>query len=419
MQEPAVMRLQRLRNSRRAPALFATALFVAVTLIYAIASVFESAHPALGFVRAFAEAAMVGALADWFAVTALFRRPLGLPIPHTEIIPRSKERIAAGIGRFVESNFLAPEAIADRLGAADVAGAVARWAAEPANAALLAQRALRLLPAVLDGVATENVKRLLRETLIARFAAAEIGPLAAELLSSLVAAGRHHAVLDRAVAELGGLLAAQEAAIRARVAEETSWMWRKLGMDDKVAEAAIGVLREMVRQLHEDRRHPLRRRVDEAILDLAQRLREGGEYRQETAQLLQALVDHPQLSSGIDAAWSEWRAQLLADAAQPGSTLKTGLAEFITHLAGVLIEDEPLRKRVNRTFRAGLIELIEAQRAEAGTLVAETVRHWDTQTLVAKVEDEIGRDLQYIRVNGTLIGGLIGVVLHALSLAIR
>jgi uncharacterized membrane-anchored protein YjiN (DUF445 family) len=413
------MRPQRLRNSRQALALFATSLLVAVTLIYAIACVFESVNPALGFVRAFAEAAMVGALADWFAVTALFRRPLGLPIPHTEIIPRSKERIATGIGRFVESNFLAPDAIADRLGAADVAGTVARWAAEPANAAMLAQRAVRLLPAALEGVAAENVKRLLRETLVTRFAAAEIGPLAAELLSSLVASGRHHAVLDRAVEKLGGLLAEQETVIRVRVAEETSWMWRKLGMDGKVAEAAISVLREMVRQLQQDRQHPLRRRIDEAILEFAQHLREGGEYRQETAQLLQALIDHPQLASGIDAAWSEWRAQLIADAAQPGSSLKTGLAEFITHLADVVLEDEALRKRVNRTFRAGLIELIEAQRAEAGTLVAETVKRWDTQTLVAKVEDEIGRDLQYIRVNGTLIGGLIGVVLHALSLAIR
>jgi uncharacterized membrane-anchored protein YjiN (DUF445 family) len=396
----------------------ATGLLILAVLLYIAARSNEATYPVLAYVRAFAEAAVVGALADWFAVTALFRRPLGLPIPHTEIISLNKDRIAAGIGRFIETNFLAPETLADRLGGADLAGALARWAGTPAGSEMIAQRLTQSLPALLEALERHGARRWLHDAAMARISEAKLAPIAAEIVARLVSSGNHQPLVDRALDELSAVLAEQETTIREQVAESTSWLWRTLRMDERVADGAVTVLRELIRQTRETPEHPLRQRLDRAMLEFAERMRGGEEFAEEMARLKEALVAHPALGAYLDSAWDELRGRILADAAKRDSELKTKFAELIAGLAATVQNDEAVHQKLNRSFRAALIQLVEARRAEVGSLVEDMVKQWDAKTLASKVENEIGRDLQYIRINGTVIGGLVGLGLHVLSAAL-
>jgi uncharacterized membrane-anchored protein YjiN (DUF445 family) len=185
-----------------------------------------------------------------------------------------------------------------------------------------------------------------------------------------------------------------------------------------VADGAVTVLRELIRQTRETPEHPLRQRLDRAMLEFAERMRGGEEFAEEMARLKEALVAHPALGAYLDSAWDELRGRILADAAKRDSELKTKFAELIAGLAATVLNDEAVRQKLNRSFRAALIQLVEARRAEVGSLVEDMVKQWDAKTLASKVENEIGRDLQYIRINGTVIGGLVGLGLHVLSAAL-
>ncbi|MCU0671140.1 MAG: DUF445 domain-containing protein [Myxococcota bacterium] len=387
-----------------------------MAFVFLLARAFEHDYPWLGYVRAFAEAGMVGALADWFAVVALFRHPLRLPIPHTAIIPRSKDRIGSGLAKFVAENFLASDAVAARLAGADIAaGALARWLARPANRKLFATRAARFVPALLQAFDDDDVQRLVRDLFAKRLSGIELSPVAGELLETLTAHDRHRPLVDEMLQQAAKLLTDAEPEIRQRVRERTGWLWQKLGIDERVSDKLIEAVETTLEELARDPEHTFRAKLDDAIRRFATELRTSPQRREEGEALKARLLDHPALGRYVREVWEDFRAEMTTDAERPDSAIARHLAGIAEGISELIDRDETVRRKLNRWLRGAVLELVESRRDEVAQLIAETVRKWDAETFSRKIEAEVGRDLQYIRINGTLIGGLAGLAIFVAS----
>jgi uncharacterized membrane-anchored protein YjiN (DUF445 family) len=395
----------------------ATGMFIAMLAVLVLSNVFLSLHPAIGYVRAFAEAAVVGALADWFAVTALFRQPMGLPIPHTAIIPRNKERIGEALGRFVELNFASPEVVSSKLAGVDMAGKLARWLSDPERVDLIAHRLVCLAPQLLEAVDDHDVQRFVSGSLADRADRVNLGPLLGEALRMLTAEKRHQALLDKLLHEADEYITANEPRIRERVRENTAWLWQRLYMDDKVADNVVMVLREAFAEIEREAHHPLRIRLDDAIGKLVTQLADSQEYREQIAEHTRKLLGHPLLRDYISGVWRDIRRNLQEEAASDNSLLKAWLYEVIHAVTQALLHNEELRDRLNEWMHDVAVEAVQSHQREVGSLIADTVREWDTETVTRRIEQRVGEDLQYIRINGTLIGGLVGLTIYTVSRA--
>jgi uncharacterized membrane-anchored protein YjiN (DUF445 family) len=406
--------LTRLRSMQRA----ATGLLLAAAAVYAVARVYESRHPVIGYLRAFCEAAMVGGLADWFAVTALFRHPLGLPLPHTAILPSNKERIGEALGRFVERNFLSTEVVAAKLAETDLAGTAARWLAQPERSAMLAGHAANLLPRLLDAVGDEPMRQFLHRQVLAGLRRVEMAPLAADVLETLTAGNRHQELVDEVILQTRRLLSEAEPELRARVREKTAWLWKKLGVDEAISDRLISAAEETLAEVAADPTHAWRQRFTDLVHEYVVRLRTSAEYARRAEALKQSLLDHPVLGGYVGSLWDEVRTRVREDAAREDSAIRASLHSALLRLADALLAEPAVREAIDAGMRKALAEIVEARRHEVAELIAQTVRRWDARTVSERIERAIGRDLQYIRINGTVIGGLVGVIIHAVSNAI-
>jgi uncharacterized membrane-anchored protein YjiN (DUF445 family) len=403
--------LERLRQTKRR----ATGLLVVAAAVYVVARVYESAHPALGYVRAFCEAAMIGGLADWFAVTALFRHPLGVPLPHTAIIPANKDRIGQALGRFVESNFLSREVVARKLEQVDFATLVGRWLSDPGRAHPVASRLSTFLPRLLDALGDEPMRRFLHHNLVGALRRIDLAPIAADLLETLTAQNRHQALMDEILMQGSRFLGEAESEIRARVRERTAWLWQKLGVDEAISDRLIRTAGEVIAEVSADPQHPWRQRFTGMLNEYVEALRDSEAYRERVERLKNALLEQPQLAEYVGSVWDHLRARVRDDAADPDSRLRANLAAAMVALGEGLLADPGVRDVLNQWLRGALADLVEMRRHEVASLIAETVQRWDAGTVTMRIERAIARDLQYIRINGTLIGGVVGLIIHAVS----
>jgi uncharacterized membrane-anchored protein YjiN (DUF445 family) len=395
----------------------ATGMLIFMLVVLVLANLFLSLHPSIGYLRAFAEAAVVGAMADWFAVTALFRQPLGLPIPHTAIVPRNKERIGDALGRFVEQNFASPEVVSSKLAGADMSGRLARWLSEPARTEAIAGHVTRLLPQLLDSVDDRDVRRFVSGRLAHGAERIDLGPLLGEVVAMLTGENRHQVLLDKLLREADEYITANEPRIRERVRDNTAWLWQQLAMDEKVADGVVAVLRESFAEIGRDSSHPLRLRLDQAIEKFASELASSSKYREEIVIHTRKLLDHPALRDYAAGVWHDIRRILREDALSPDSVLKAWLREMTQAATQALLRNDELRGRLNNWMHEVAVEVVESHQHDVGVLIADTVRSWDTATVTARIERQVGEDLQYIRINGTLIGGLVGLAIYIVSRA--
>jgi uncharacterized membrane-anchored protein YjiN (DUF445 family) len=393
----------------------ATALLIVMLAVLVLANVFLSVHPSVGYVRAFAEAAVVGALADWFAITALFRQPLGLPIPHTAIIPRNKNRIGESLGRFVESNFASPEVVAAKLASVDLSGKLAAWLSEQGRTDLFADYVTRLIPELLDSLDERHVQRFVSTGMLEKAARADLGPLLGEAVVMLTGEKRHQRLLDELLREADEYVTANESRIRQRVRENTAWFWQRLSMDEKVGESVVAALREVVAEIARDPAHPLRLRLDAAIGKLASDLATSPEYREQIAAHARKLMEHPALRDYADGLWRDIRNGMREDIDSEESTIKASMRSIMQSGTSTVLQDHGLRERLNNWMRDVLVEAVQSHQRDVGRLIADTVGEWDTETVTRRIERQVGEDLQYIRINGTLIGGLIGLTIYTLA----
>lgn len=394
----------------------ATGLLILMAAIFLTARALDHVNPVIGFIRAFAEAAMVGGLADWFAVTALFRHPLGLPIPHTAIIPRNKDRIGETLAAFLRDNFLVPGVVARRMRQLDVAGAAGRWLASPAGTqGRLRKGASRLAANMLEAFDQQRLGGMVKATIGQRLRALDVSPLLGQALTAAIAEGRHAPLLDGIIRWAAKVLAANEHMIRAMVHERAGSVMRWTGLDETLANKIIDGLDNLMHDMAEDPDHPLRAKAEEGLVALAHDLQHDDKMRDRVEALKAEIIDNPAMQRWLDGLWESARAGMLRIARDPDAVLTGQLGEALRQLGDTLQHDEMLRATINRFVRRTAVGMAADYGDGIVRLVSETVRGWDAHTITRRLENAVGKDLQYIRVNGTLVGGLVGLIIHSVD----
>ncbi|WP_314372417.1 DUF445 domain-containing protein [Sphingomonas paucimobilis] len=394
----------------------ATGLLVTMAALFLVARYFQPIHPAWGFVRAFAEAAMVGGLADWFAVTALFRHPLGLPIPHTAIVPRNKDRIGDTLANFLRTNFLVPRVVARRMIRLDVAGAAGRWLAQPPQEGGRIRRgASRLFAEMLTAFDPQRLGGMVKAGIGARLRATEVSPILGQLLKAAIAEGRHVPLMESVIRWAGQALAANEPVVRAMVHERAGAILRWTGLDETVADKLIDGLDKLLHDMAEDPGHPIRLKIEEGLDRLAWDLQYDPAMRARVEAMKDDLIANPAMQRWLDGLWEQAREGLLRLARDPEAVTAGKLGETLRQLGQTLQSDPRLASTINRFVRRAVVGIAADYGDGIVRLVSETVRGWDADTVTSRLENAVGRDLQYIRINGTLVGGSVGLVLHVVD----
>jgi uncharacterized membrane-anchored protein YjiN (DUF445 family) len=395
---------------------FATAMLVAMAALFLAANAYDETHPWLGFVKAFAEAAMVGGLADWFAVTALFRHPLGLPIPHTAIIPRNKDRIGDTLAAFLRDNFLTPSVVARRMRSVDVAGAIGRFLANPPPEGRMREGASRLFANLLESLDQERLGGMVKSAVASRFHALQVAPLIGQSLEAAMTDDRHIPILDSIVTWTGRTLDANEDLIRGMIHQRAGWIMRLAGLDEKLADAIVDGLRKLTIDMAVDPKHPLRAKAEEALAALAWDMQYDHEMRSKVEGVKSEIIANKAVTDWVGGLWENSRAGLLRAARDPDAAMAGRFGEALRQLGDTLQQDLRLRRAINQFARRAVVGAVATYGDGIVTLVSETVRGWDARTITGRLENAVGRDLQYIRVNGTLVGGLVGLAIHVVEM---
>jgi uncharacterized membrane-anchored protein YjiN (DUF445 family) len=394
----------------------ATGLLVLMAIVFVCAKVLEPTYGYLSFVRAFAEAAMVGALADWFAVSALFRRPFGLPIPHTAIIPTNKDRIGESLANFLEHNFMTYEVVSEELRHVDFAGAAAQWLSQPKHSRAVAAQVVSGIPAVLRMIEDEDVGRFMHTRMASALQNVRFAPFLAEIFSILIADRRHQLLFDHLIGLVAKGLEQNRPYIRQKI-HEKSPRWIPKSIDERffvrLVEEVQNVLDEMKSEDSE-----WRDRFQQAAEDWIEKLRTSPEYEEKIASLVTETLAHPLFRNYTDQVWQDVKRKLLADVTSEDSRAVAKLDQAIRAFSEALAGDAAVRGKLNDWIATFATRAIVEQRGVIANLVKRVIQKWDGETVSRKFELHVGKDLQYIRINGTLVGGMVGLLLHIISFAL-
>jgi uncharacterized membrane-anchored protein YjiN (DUF445 family) len=393
----------------------ATAMLAGMAAVFIAATRLDHLHPAWGFVRAFAEAGLVGGIADWFAVTALFRHPLGLPIPHTAIVPRNKDRIGEALANFLKANFLTPSVVARRMQDLDVAGAIGRFLSQPPGEGRLRRGASRLLADILESLDQERLGGMVKAALAERMRRIDIAPLLGQTLEAAITSERHVPMVDGIVTWAGRTLDANEDMIRDMVHQRAGWILRMAGLDEKLADAIVDGLRKLTIDMAVDPHHPLRAKAEEGLARLAHGLQHDPETKARVEDWKSEMIENEAVSAWLGGIWEKSRTGLLKGARDPDAALAGKFGEALRQLGETLQQEPRLKAAINQFARRATVGVVATYGDGIVKLVSETVRGWDARTISDRLEGAVGRDLQYIRINGTLVGGLVGLVIHAIE----
>jgi uncharacterized membrane-anchored protein YjiN (DUF445 family) len=392
----------------------ATGLLALMAVVFVCARLLRERHPAFGFIGAFAEAAMVGAIADWFAVTALFRHPLGLKIPHTAIIPSNKERIGENLGNFLEHNFMSYAVVHGELERIDFAGAAAHWLERPDNARAVALQITSAVPALLRMVEDKDAAVFLRDALAGALKDVKLAPMLSRVLSLLVAGRQHHVLLEKLLGVIASALEEQRPFIRQKV-HEHSPKWLPKAIDEKFYERLMAGVQTTLADIQgED--SEWRERFQAATEELIAKLATSPEYEDKLRALLDSSLGHPLFRGYVGQVWDDVRQRLLAYTTASGSQVAAHIEQALRAFSSALGRNQAVQVKLNEWLRTFAAEVIVAKRELIVDLVRRVIRSWDTETLSRKFELHVGRDLQYIRINGTIVGGLVGLLLHTVGL---
>jgi uncharacterized membrane-anchored protein YjiN (DUF445 family) len=404
---------ERQRNLDRMK-LRATGLLVFMGVVFLVTRLFEPKYPWLGYIRATAEASMVGGIADWFAITALFRHPLNLPIPHTAIISSRKDRIGRSLGNFVQNNFLSPEVLTAKLRAAQISRRAAEWLADPDSARKAAQSIGAVLTSAGNVVRDEDVHALLDRSVVEPLRRMPIAPILSKGLELLTLGDRHQQLLDRIIGGLNGLVAENEALIRERIREESPW-WVPELVENKIHRKVLGGIERTLFDVGADPDHRLRHQFDHLLMEWIVQLQESPEVMARAEAIKQQILD-PETSGRI--AVSLWK-ELKAALGREGPVVEGGgidaVARGLSALGRAALEDEVLLQKIDGWVIAAVLRVVDQHRHEVGQIIAQTVSAWNPEETSRRIELLVGRDLQFIRINGTLVGGLVGLTLYTLT----
>jgi len=394
---------------------FATGLLVAMLALFLVARTFRDVHPAWGYVLAFAEAGMVGGIADWFAVTALFRHPLGIPIPHTAIIPVNKDRIADTMAGFLQDNFLTAPVIARRIRTMNAAQALGTYLSAPregGDGTRLRTGVANLLGEVLEALDPEKLGGIAKGALRAQLEKLDVAPLLGQLLGAGIADKRHMPLFEDFIRWSGTVLEDNEPMIREMIHTRANAIMRWTKLDETLANAILDGLYKMLAEIVVVPDHPIRRKAEEGLEQLAHDLIHDPAMQARVDALKMEVLANPAFARWMDGMWERGRAALLRATRDPDGALSGQFGASIAELGRSLQHDARLQHLVNRFARRTLVGTATRYGDQIVRLVSETVKRWDARTVTDRIEGAVGRDLQFIRINGTLVGGLVGVTIH-------
>jgi uncharacterized membrane-anchored protein YjiN (DUF445 family) len=404
---------ERQRALRRMKLIASSGLVVAA-IVFVIAKVVGHDHGAWPFVQAASEAAMVGGLADWFAVTALFRHPLGLPIPHTAIIPRKKDQIGESLGEFVQQNFLTPEVVGPRVQAAQIPRRVGEWLASPGRAEQLAAEVGALLAGANTVLADDDIR-----TAIERFADAQLrrlpaAPVAAKVLDLAVEGNQHQVLLGEGLKSVMRFLSDNREVFRQRLAEESP-EWVPDWVDERLFNKLFTGVQNFLADVAGNPDHALRKQFDQRLRDYAAQLRTDPQAAANLERWKNELLDHPSMRAAISSMWLPLKKAVLEAAADPDSELRRVIASVIRQTGSALRDDPSLQAKCDRWVLAVMDHVLAHYSGELVGVITHTVSRWDTETTSRRLELQVGRDLQFIRINGTVVGSIVGLVIYSVS----
>ncbi|WP_340588161.1 DUF445 domain-containing protein [Erythrobacter alti] len=400
--------------------LTATLLLVAMAAIFVATYQLLGQHPAWGYVNAFAEAAMVGGLADWFAVTALFRHPLGIPIPHTAIIPENKNRIADTMAQFLRSNFLTPVVVARRMREMNVALAAGDFLAKRGEdtEGRIRAGAGQLLVELLESLDPDRLGLQVKAGLARQAEKLEVSPLLGRVLETAIADNRHRPLIDGFIRWAGLALEDNEDMVRDMVQARANAIIRWTGLDARLAESVLNGLYKLLAEMHVDPDHPVRAKVEEGLASLAHDLQHDPTMRTKVERMKNDLLANPAVGDWWMGVWERLRHSLIDMLRNPDRAMSGQMGQSLAELGERLREDPALQVQVNRFARRTLVGVVTRYGDQIVSLVSHTVKGWDAGTITMRIERAVGRDLQFIRINGTLVGGLVGVTIHFLTHAL-
>jgi uncharacterized membrane-anchored protein YjiN (DUF445 family) len=391
----------------------ATGLLALAGLVFVGATLLEPQYPWLGWVRAAAEASLVGGLADWFAVTALFRHPLGIPIPHTAIVATRKERIGRVLGNFVQNHFLSHEVVAHNLRSVRPAQRAARWLSDPANAGRVARQMAGGLARAVEAVPDGDARELVRRILVARLQTIRAAPALGKTLSLVLAGDRQQDLLNVAVRLAADAVAQNREVIRAKVKAQSPW-WVPGVVDEKIYERIMVTVESLLRDIAANPDHELRAAFETALHQLADRLQYSPDLIAKAEALKESWLADPAMADLSARVWEGLRGAVVSYANHPGDgdarPLERGVAEF----GAAVLADEPLLADLDEAVIELVAGVVERYRHEIGDLIARTVAGWDSEATSRRFELAVGRDLQFVRINGTLVGALVGLAIYGL-----
>ncbi|GGC29284.1 hypothetical protein GCM10011371_16000 [Novosphingobium marinum] len=405
------------RDKARRMRLTATGLLVAMAAAFIFLNRYSGTHPAWGYVLAFSEAALVGGLADWFAVTALFRHPLGLPIPHTAIIPANKDRIADTMAAFLRSNFLTPQVVARRLHGFNIAASAGAFLTDPARGgeSRIRAGAAGLFADILESLDQERLGGMVKAGLRRQIEKIDLAPLLGQMLTNAIADKRHIPVLEAMIRWIGGMIEQNETLIRDMIHERANTIMRWTGLDERLANGVLDGTYRLLAEILVDEHHPLRSKAEEALHGLARDLLEDPEMQARVESWKAEILANPAIGHWLDGMWERSRQALLRTVRDPDKALSGSIGLSLGELGKALSEDRRLQQLINRFSRRTLVGIVSRYGDEIVRIVSETVRRWDAKTVTARIEGAVGRDLQFIRINGTLVGGFVGLCIHGLE----
>jgi uncharacterized membrane-anchored protein YjiN (DUF445 family) len=402
--------LVRRRGLRRMRSM-ALALLVLAAVIY-VATLHRTGGWA--YLNAASEAAMVGALADWFAVTALFRRPLGLPIPHTAIVPTRKDSLAESLEQFVTENFLSEEVVSEKMRTAEISRRVGEWLADGNHAERIVAEGARTVGAALPKLGDDDVSAFVRGSLLPRFVKEPMSPIAGHFVQSVVEDGAHHALFDLLMVEAYDWLAANRDLLADVVgprAPRWSPQWVDRLVVDRIHREALAWLADV----RDNQTHPARRAVDRLLAQLAEDLQHDPETMERFEAWKARMLTHPDMGNSLTAVWDAMRTALIDSINDPSSTLRIRGIKVLHDLGARLQDDEALRTKVDDRAAEAVGYVVRTYGTEIVSVISDTIERWDGREAAARIELHVGRDLQFIRINGTVVGALVGLLIHTLS----
>ncbi len=392
----------------------ATGLLVFVTIVFFFARWLEETHGWVGYIRAFAEAAMVGALADWFAVSALFRHPLGIPIPHTAIIPHRKDQIGRSLGEFVQSNFLTREVLNERLAGANIGKRLGDWMADEQNAGKAGSGVSDLLRGGLEVLDDRDVASALESLIERRVRATPVAPLVGKAIDLAVGGGHQQHLLDAVLKGLEGFLDDNRTTFRQRLQHESPW-WIPESIDDKLFAKIYRGAHSFIAEVGADPDHEVRRSIDARVVSFADRLRTDPDLLAKGEELKNELLAHPDVRAWLGSLWGEVKRNTIGALDDPNSELRRRIDRSLTNLGRRLATEPELQAKVDDWVMRAAGHIVDHYRGEVSDLIAGTVAKWDGKATSERMELQVGRDLQFIRINGTIVGGLAGLAIYSVT----